>query len=148
MVFLLATFCMTSGMPKSANGSINYRSKVNEIEILFEDALAGYKYGNGAEAKVKIQAAYFEVYEEFEDKFENVKNKRGVSHEFLKQLKKMWDYLSSGDDLTVKAMIIGGLFYFISPIDLIPDFIPVAGFLDDIAVIAGIFAAVKSKMSD
>jgi uncharacterized membrane protein YkvA (DUF1232 family) len=33
-------------------------------------------------------------------------------------------------------MIMVGLVYFLSPVDLIPDFIPGAGFLDDAAVLA------------
>lgn len=36
---------------------------------------------------------------------------------------------------TSKAIIIGALGYFISPIDLIPDFIPFAGFTDDIGAL-------------
>lgn len=34
------------------------------------------------------------------------------------------------------AAIIGSLLYVLSPVDLIPDFIPVVGFLDDAAVLA------------
>lgn len=34
------------------------------------------------------------------------------------------------------AAIVGTLLYLLSPIDLIPDFIPVVGFLDDAAVFA------------
>ena len=34
------------------------------------------------------------------------------------------------------AAIGGALLYFISPIDLIPDFIPILGFTDDAAVLA------------
>lgn len=33
------------------------------------------------------------------------------------------------------AAIVGTLLYLLSPIDLIPDFIPVIGFLDDAAVL-------------
>ena len=38
------------------------------------------------------------------------------------------------------AAIIGAIIYVVSPIDAVPDFIPVAGWLDDGAVVA---AAVK-----
>lgn len=41
-----------------------------------------------------------------------------------------------------KAMIIGALGYFILPLDLIPDFIPVAGYTDDVAALAGALLAV------
>ncbi|MFT6167335.1 MAG: uncharacterized membrane protein YkvA (DUF1232 family) [Vicingaceae bacterium] len=35
------------------------------------------------------------------------------------------------------------IFYFVSPLDFIPDFIPVAGFLDDITVIAFVTNSLK-----
>jgi uncharacterized membrane protein YkvA (DUF1232 family) len=35
-----------------------------------------------------------------------------------------------------KAVCVGALLYFISPIDLIPDHIPVVGYLDDLAVLS------------
>lgn len=37
--------------------------------------------------------------------------------------------------IKAKSVIIGALGYFISPIDLIPDFIPVAGFSDDLTAL-------------
>ena len=37
--------------------------------------------------------------------------------------------------LQVKAILYGALAYFIMPIDLIPDFVPVFGLLDDVVVI-------------
>ena len=44
-----------------------------------------------------------------------------------------------------RAKIIGALGYFILPIDLIPDFIPIAGYTDDLAALTwGIYCVIKS----
>lgn len=40
----------------------------------------------------------------------------------------------------VVAALVGALVYVLSPLDLIPDFIPFAGFLDDAAVFASVLA--------
>ena len=49
---------------------------------------------------------------------------------------------TSGKD---RAKIIGALGYFILPIDLIPDFIPIAGYTDDLAALTwGIYCVIKS----
>jgi curved DNA-binding protein CbpA len=45
------------------------------------------------------------------------------------------------------AMIGGGLLYFILPADLIPDFIPVVGYLDDLAVLTTIVNALNKEIS-
>ena len=46
--------------------------------------------------------------------------------------------------LKAKATIIGALGYLISPIDIIPDFIPVLGFSDDAAAVAVALAVVSA----
>lgn len=43
-----------------------------------------------------------------------------------------------------KSIILGALGYFILPIDLIPDFIPIAGFTDDLSALLAAYAATKS----
>ncbi len=49
---------------------------------------------------------------------------------------------TSGKD---RAKIIGALGYFILPIDILPDFIPIAGFTDDLAALTwGIYCVIKS----
>lgn len=45
-----------------------------------------------------------------------------------------------------KATIIGALGYFISPLDLIPDIVPVIGYSDDLTVLAGAITAVASHI--
>lgn len=47
-----------------------------------------------------------------------------------------------------KAIIYGALGYFISPIDIVPDILPLIGLSDDIAVLAWAFSRVKSNITD
>ena len=49
-------------------------------------------------------------------------------------------YALQSDNVTLqdKALIIAALGYFILPLDLIPDFIPIAGYGDDCAVLYGL----------
>ena len=46
-----------------------------------------------------------------------------------------------------KAIIVAALGYFICPIDLIPDAIPVAGFSDDFAALSGACIAVANNIT-
>ena len=42
--------------------------------------------------------------------------------------------------------MISALIYFVSPVDIIPDFLPVVGYLDDAAVVAACIKLVKSAL--
>ncbi len=44
------------------------------------------------------------------------------------------------------ALIGGGLLYFLLPVDLVPDFIPLAGYLDDLAVLTTIAGSLKMEI--
>lgn len=46
-----------------------------------------------------------------------------------------------------KMVILGALGYFIVPVDMIPDFIPLAGFTDDIAALVACIKAVKANIT-
>jgi uncharacterized membrane protein YkvA (DUF1232 family) len=43
--------------------------------------------------------------------------------------------------------VVAGLMYFLSPVDAIPDFIPVFGMLDDIAVLAWVMKVLDDELS-
>lgn len=47
-----------------------------------------------------------------------------------------------------KTSIFGALAYFISPIDLIPDLLPLVGFSDDLTVMAAALAMVSMYIND
>jgi uncharacterized membrane protein YkvA (DUF1232 family) len=46
------------------------------------------------------------------------------------------------------VLAIGAIAYFVSPVDLIPDFIPVAGYVDDAAVIAFVIASAANDLDN
>ena len=46
-----------------------------------------------------------------------------------------------------KAIAIGALVYLITPLDAIPDFIPIFGLTDDVGVILAAIAALRADMS-
>lgn len=60
-------------------------------------------------------------------------------------------YYSATDDSTpvwAKTIIYGALGYFISPIDAIPDVMPVVGYTDDLGVLAAAVAATAAHIKD
>ena len=46
------------------------------------------------------------------------------------------------------CLIVAGLIYFIYPADLIPDFIPVSGLIDDVALIAWIYESIQDDIDN
>lgn len=81
-----------------------------------------------------------------EDDIKNVEEKmdsmnRGPLAKVWDKVKQLWvAFKSPNTPAAVKAMIIGGLIYMVSPIDLIPDFVPILGLTDDAGVIGVVFA--------
>lgn len=59
-------------------------------------------------------------------------------------------YVAQSDTcpMKIKAGIIGALGYLISPIDLVPDLIPVVGYTDDAAAIAFAITAAQMYITD
>lgn len=58
-------------------------------------------------------------------------------------------YLLTKGDVSVatKVLIIGALGYLISPIDVIPDVIPIIGYSDDLAVISALLLSLDSRVT-
>ena len=48
----------------------------------------------------------------------------------------------------VRVAIIGALGYLVMPVDFLPDFIPIVGWVDDAAVVASVIAYVRSRIRD
>ena len=83
--------------------------------------------------------------ENFKQKMEEVKAKmaemkKGPILKIWNEVLAMWQYLN--DDkvpLLKKLLPLAALLYLVLPVDLIPDFIPLAGLGDDVAIIMWVF---------
>ena len=61
----------------------------------------------------------------------------------------LWDYFSSVRATGVdKVLVLGALIYLISPLDALPDAIPVLGWLDDLGVATVVLQFITTKLAD
>ncbi|MBN8707063.1 MAG: DUF1232 domain-containing protein [Bacteroidetes bacterium] len=72
---------------------------------------------------------------------------RGVIAKSWDKVLMLWELICDPDAAWwAKAIAIGALIYLISPIDAIPDFIPVVGLTDDVGVILLAVSQVLSEL--
>ena len=88
-----------------------------------------------------------EIYlEKLEEKFKTIKGVGGALAEIPVMISMVRAYIK-GDYKVVHVgsmiAIVCALIYFMSPIDLIPDTVPVAGYIDDTAVVGFVLEMVK-----
>jgi uncharacterized membrane protein YkvA (DUF1232 family) len=67
----------------------------------------------------------------------------------IKDIKALYNYMKS-DKIPIgkKFIVIAALIYFITPIDAIPDAIPIVGFLDDIGIISALVKYLGQELKD
>lgn len=81
-------------------------------------------------------------------------NKKRVSSFFdkIRTMLRMLRAYISGDYRQIPwkslLMILGSLIYFMMPLDLIPDFIPITGFADDISIIFLVFGSINEDVEN
>lgn len=88
-----------------------------------------------------------------EDAFKKAKDKKGPISKVFEDLKLMMslvkDYISGKyREIPYGSIVaaVGGILYFLSPIDLIPDFIPVVGYIDDVFVIGLVLKQIHADL--
>ncbi|HOJ37057.1 MAG TPA: YkvA family protein [Ignavibacteriales bacterium] len=86
---------------------------------------------NDQEAKVK---------EKFiDDNLESKLKKIAAKIKIVRHILALYRYMKSSQiPFLHKSIVIAGLMYFILPLDAIPDFMPIIGFLDDIGIITAL----------
>ena len=63
------------------------------------------------------------------------------------RVRNVWAQLGEAP-LRVKVVVVLGVLYLVNPVDLIPDFIPFIGHLDDIIVVSLVTKYVKKHLPD
>ncbi len=66
----------------------------------------------------------------------------------MMMIKDYWNKDYTEPPWTTIAMIVFAILYFLNPLDLIPDFIPVVGFLDDAAVVALVWMTIEKDLKE
>lgn len=89
----------------------------------------------------------------------NKVSQKGPLKEKINDIKLMFEMLKNNNTKNIKgelftisvssiAVIVGALLYIVSPLDLIPDAIPVIGFIDDAAIITATILKLNKEIQD
>ncbi|MGB3616915.1 MAG: YkvA family protein [Catalinimonas sp.] len=93
-----------------------------------------------------------ELLHNIDSKLRNIKRDESIHQviDYVKTFGRLVSAYRSGRyreiSTTKLGLVVASLIYFISPLDLIPDFIPVLGLLDDLSVLAWVFNTVKIEI--
>lgn|GEM_PF-2272742 len=93
--------------------------------------------------KARTEAGQKEIRMNFDEKLKNSKGIDGI----IKKLKVMYYYFMDPEVPIYKKAIIGAvLLYFINPADVIPDIVPLSGFIDDTFVVVYGWNLLKNEL--
>ena len=98
----------------------------------------------------KNQDKIKEVFNDSTKKAENNKDKMGSGRwgdvKTLRTMLKAWQSGTYKFSKRTVIYVVAGLLYFVSPVDIIPDFLLGVGFIDDAAVLALVIKRIKSEL--
>ena len=130
-------------------------AKTVEIKNLLDQILESVFYSKSVNKASKMSQNASGILNLLKNVLEKV-NKEGTSSllntisKKLLSLVNLIKYYASGEyrDIETKnlVLILAALIYLVSPIDFIPDFIPVLGFADDIALLTFVYNAMKEEI--
>lgn len=75
-----------------------------------------------------------------------VKESRSQIEVVFRMLKAYYNKEYKGVSTRTLGLLVLGLLYFVLPVDFIPDFIPVVGYIDDLTVILAIFKSLNTDI--
>ncbi|HEY7752031.1 MAG TPA: YkvA family protein [Ignavibacteriaceae bacterium] len=119
------------------------REQYKEDELLFDDLgeIKELDFGNKTDEKVQEEIKFVD------DNLATKLEKSGKKISFAKDILALYRYMK---DPFVKwyrkSVVVAALIYFIVPIDSVPDFAPMIGYLDDLGVIAALLKFLGSEL--
>jgi uncharacterized membrane protein YkvA (DUF1232 family) len=103
-----------------------------------------------AEELIKSQSETQRLLHDAQEKAQHHRHSLEKIREQLKALIRMIQAWRNGEyhelPLRTVVVVVAAILYFVTPIDLIPDFIPFTGFLDDATVIALVFKSIRNQV--
>ena len=134
-------------MPKTSNNFFsNYENILNNIEDYFKNLISKKSAIDNEEVKQTEN----DISDFIEEKKDDIPDKlKSLWEDFLLVYAMIKDHIHGNFTVNKKALIIAvlAMAYVISPLDLIPDFIPVAGFLDDAALFSYAINLISDEIS-
>ncbi len=136
---------LSAGTAEGASGQPQAPPETGEMELPLHAR-------NRAAEIVRRPDKLREMVAEARKKADTAGDAAGPLGSVIDDLKTMFDLLRAvarGDYRLRKETLIliaGAVLYFVIPVDVIPDFIPVAGFIDDAAVIAWVVKTCKTEI--
>ena len=77
--------------------------------------------------------------DEVEEKLWEKVERTGKKVSFIKDVLALYKYMMDENvQWYRKSIVVGALIYFITPIDLVPDILPLVGYMDDLGVITAV----------
>lgn len=123
------------------------KEQINTLDKTLENSI------HKAEELIKDKEKTEEKIDEAIEKVIKVEEEKGIFEKIWDDLPLMFgmakDWITGKyKDISLTSMltILGGIIYFLSPIDLIPDFIPVIGYLDDLYILSSVIDKVRKEI--
>jgi len=102
---------------------------------------------NDLKSDFESHEKYEEGKEFVEENFWEKVEKVGKKLSFMKDVKALYNYmLDSNVPWYRKSIVLGALIYFITPIDSVPDLVPLVGYLDDLGVVTAVLKFLGSEL--
>lgn len=125
-------------------------NKIVDAEFkLREDQMENIEQMLHNKAKCVTDEDIKKIHNEMDEKLRKVKGGSNVVVKFIKRAKLLYDMLLDKEfklEWSSKAVIIAALLYFISPIDVLPDFIPGIGYIDDAFMLVIVYNTLENEI--